>query len=227
MGYHGTFYSREFEALEREYPALKPVFENEHWQLVGTLDVIDEFGKKWDQYQVKIIYPHEFPKKVPVMFETGGRIPRETDYHVNGDGSCCLSVPALEMIILSKGINTINFIQELAIPYLANQTYKRKKGHFAGEEFAHGAGGIYQFYSDTFQTQNPVIILTLLGGLILNQLTGRNNPCPCNSGKKYKKCHLQAVQYLSPVSREMLISDYQLLNKAIENIIDNQKEEFS
>ncbi len=22
--------------------------------------------------------------------------------------------------------------------------------------------------------------------------TGRNDPCPCGSGKKYKKCHLQA-----------------------------------
>lgn len=23
---------------------------------------------------------------------------------------------------------------------------------------------------------------------------GRNEPCPCNSGKKYKKCHLKEAQ---------------------------------
>lgn len=220
MGYHGTFYSREFQALEHENPALKPVFENNHWQLVGALDVVDEFGKKWDQYQVKIIYPHEYPNKVPVMFEIGGRIPHEADYHVNGDGSCCLSVPALEMIILKKGITTINFLQKLAIPYLANQTYRCKKGHFEGEEFAHGAGGIFQFYSDLFCTQNPLLILTLLGEIILNQLPDRNDPCTCKSGKKYKKCHLRAVQYLSPVSKEILINDYQRLEKAIRNTIE-------
>lgn len=217
MSHFGTFYLNEFKILKDEYPTLKPAFENNHWQLGGTLDVIDEFGKKWDQYEVKIIYPHEFPKKVPVMFETGGRIPREPDYHVNSDGSCCLSVPALEMILLSKGINTINFIRELAIPYLANQTYKRKKGHFAGEEFAHGAGGIYQFYSEVFQTQNSVLIISLLGKIIINQLPGRNNPCPCNSGAKYKKCHLKAVQFLSPVRSEILINDYHQLIRAIEN----------
>ena len=223
MGFLNDFYSREFDALERAYPSIKPGFENKHWQLVGTLDVVDEFGKKWDQYQVKIIYPHEFPRKVPVMFEIGGRLPREAGYHVNVNGSCCLSVPAREMIILSKGINTINFLQELAIPYLANQTYRQKKGRYAGEEFAHGADGVYQFYSEVFQTQNAIVILTLIGKIALNQLPDRNDSCPCNSGKKYKHCHLLAVQHLSPVSQEILLSDYMHLDKAIKLTIEKRQ----
>jgi uncharacterized protein YecA (UPF0149 family) len=30
------------------------------------------------------------------------------------------------------------------------------------------------------------------------QITGRNDPCPCGSGKKYKQCHGQQQSALGP-----------------------------
>ncbi|MBL0215549.1 MAG: SEC-C domain-containing protein [Myxococcales bacterium] len=31
------------------------------------------------------------------------------------------------------------------------------------------------------------------GTLVVSEKTGRNEPCPCGSGKKYKKCHGEAA----------------------------------
>ena len=216
MGYRSEFYSREFKSISPEYPSLQLVFEGRNWQLKGCIEIKDEFGKVWDTYNVKVIYPSKFPKEVPILYEVGGRIPKDDEHHINMDGSCCLSIPALEMITLKKGITTSSFLKELAIPFLANQTYKRKTGKFAGDEFRHGVDGLYQFYSDTFSTKDLCTILTLLAKIVLNQLPERNELCSCESGRKYKHCHLRAVQYLSPVSSEILINDYQFLYDAVQ-----------
>lgn len=49
--------------------------------------------------------------------------------------------------------------------------------------------------------------------------TGRNEPCPCGSGKKFKKCCAQAERIeLSPETRRALAlqqSDQQLLNEMV------------
>ena len=223
MSYLSRFYQKEFKSVQQLHPGLKPEFINGLWQMKGSLDVIDEFGKNWDTYHVKVIFPNNYPKAIPTMYEIGGKIPQKGSYLVNSDGTCCLAVPALEMILLSRGINIKNFITELAIPYLANQTYKRKKGKFAGEEFEHGIQGLYDFYSETFQSKDPILIVKSIQKIILNELPDRNKPCYCGSNKKYKHCHQSAVQYLSPVSKEVLLNDYRLLFRAIENAVEANK----
>ena len=34
----------------------------------------------------------------------------------------------------------------------------------------------------------------LCGNIIVSMKIGRNAPCPCGSGKKYKKCHLIKIK---------------------------------
>ena len=34
---------------------------------------------------------------------------------------------------------------------------------------------------------------TISGGIVNDAKVGRNEPCPCGSGKKYKKCHGEAA----------------------------------
>src|SRR6185369_11333116 len=46
--------------------------------------------------------------------------------------------------------------------------------------------------------------------------TGRNDPCPCGSGKKYKKCHLQGDESVAikpvapPDAQELLMNGWRL-----------------
>jgi hypothetical protein len=37
---------------------------------------------------------------------------------------------------------------------------------------------------------------------------GRNDPCPCGSGKKYKKCHMAVDQNAAPIVRQAKSSPF-------------------
>src|SRR5690348_12820456 len=56
------------------------------------------------EYQLGIDLPPNFPAQLPVVFELGGCIPRDSDFHVNVyDGSLCLGSPlALRRIARQK-----------------------------------------------------------------------------------------------------------------------------
>lgn len=225
MSLLSDLYGREFDSIKNSHPNLQSVFKDNFWHLVGSVDIIDEFGVNWDNYQIKILFPHDFPNAVPIMYETGGRIEQNDDNHINPGGSCCLSVPALEMIILKKGITISRFLEELAIPFLANQTYKEKTGDYANGEFGHGVSGLYQFYTQAFDNDNPLVIFKGFEAIILNKIPGRNDPCFCGAEEKFKNCHLKSIEYLSPVSRKILTKDFQVIKNAVEQIIkdDNNK----
>lgn len=48
------------------------------------------------------------------------------------------------------------------------------------------------------------------------QKVGRNDPCPCESGKKYKKCCLPKDQEQKAVDEENMFEDYE---ETLEDII--------
>jgi hypothetical protein len=37
---------------------------------------------------------------------------------------------------------------------------------------------------------------------------GRNDPCPCGSGKKYKKCHMETYEAAAPFVRQAKASAF-------------------
>lgn len=217
------YYRKEFNSIKEQFPNLYPKLENGLWELIGVIDVHDENGKYWDSYEVKIRFPPNYPKGTPTMFEIGGKIPPEADYHVNNDGSCCISVPAMEMIILKKGIRILDFIEKLAIPYLANQTFKRLTGKYANGEYGHGFFGTFEFYKSAFKTESMIEIMEGLMCIIKNTLPTRNNPCFCGKNKKYKHCHLETVRYLRPVSNNILIQDFNTFLKVLNYLKEQNK----
>jgi tetratricopeptide (TPR) repeat protein len=52
--------------------------------------------------------------------------------------------------------------------------------------------------------------------------TGRNDPCPCGSGKKYKKCCLNAVSPIETNSR-FFYSDLDKLSNRVPDLIKQEK----
>ena len=44
-------------------------------------------GQITDSFELEIVIPNRFPRELPVVVETAGRIPRLGEFHVNPDGS--------------------------------------------------------------------------------------------------------------------------------------------
>ena len=119
----------------------------------------------------------------PAVYDSDGRcksiaealeVPVQ-DLHVNSDRSCCLGIQ------IDAGPTSLErFIDDLVVPFFYRVSYAERFGiarvrQDLWDEYRHGADGLRDRLSDLSSAR-----------------TGRNNPCSCGSGRKYKACCLSA-----------------------------------
>ena len=127
----------------------------------------------------------------PRVYGIGGRIAEISskhnvdaiDLHFYPDGSCCLGI----RFSPERHLTAERFVDELVIPFFYRLSYVDKHGLLAASrdlwgEYAHGEGGFREYMNEilSMAARNP----------------GRNELCPCGSGRKYKRCHLDDVAVL-------------------------------
>ena len=110
------------------------------------------------------------------------------DLHLFEDGALCLGInyaPAMNLTLQ-------RFVQEMVIPFLYRLAYTDRDGleaaraHLWGEH-SHGDAGHHEYQQEMLA--------------IAAQDPGRNQPCPCGSGWKYKKCHYEEVEAVKRILR--------------------------
>ncbi|WP_285011107.1 SEC-C domain-containing protein [Pedobacter faecalis] len=173
----------------------------------GILDVCDERGEWYGSFDVRLIASDKYPHGIPRMFETGGLIERIPDRHVNSDGSSCVAMEHVLLYRAVRGLSMNAYLQEFAWPYFANQLYFKQNGYYTPGEYAHGFKGVEQFYNESLGTADPVVAIKLIIDILNQRLPSRNDQCVCGSLKKYKNCHMKAVNYLQAVGNDRLMDD--------------------
>jgi hypothetical protein len=181
--------------------------------LAGTVKLIAEDGVLIDEYEVRIEYRPGYPEVFPFVFETGGKIPVNIDWHVyESDGHLCLCTSTDEYIKAAGGLALAPFIKAELLPYLFNQTHRRLTGFFL-QEMAHGEQG-------ELATLKMLLKTPLLGNvrwILLKIINGfhqdRTSVCFCGSKLKYRYCHRGAIDQLRRVRMERLMG----LVKMVEN----------
>jgi hypothetical protein len=147
-----------------------------------------------------------------MVFETSGRLPRNIDWHVFPDGHCCIKSYPEEIYTCRQGMSLNNFINYQVVPFFFNQKYRELNGFFLNER-KHGDAGNLQFFEDIFQTTDLKIIGRGLFRLWENGVPNRVSQCFCGSGKKYRKCHKDAMTKMSIFSQSDLQSFLSLIKK--------------
>ena len=189
-------------------------YDDKNHRIIGTLEFSAEYdkGDGWlthtpqptDQDNGKAIYdtfeieirlnfqPSAFNPWPPVI-ETAGRIQRImkkhrivdiAEMHCYSDLSenrCCLGI----QVAMGSKIEIDKFIRELVVPFFYRASYVDRHGLKAAREdlwgeYPHSQLKAYQQYSAELWNKRK---------------TGRNQPCPCGSGAKYKRCHLAEVEH--------------------------------
>ena len=206
-------YSREYDAVKNNFPKLKFYRSNNLLAIKGEIDLVDD-KDVLDTYQIAIVFPPSYPADIPELIETGGRIPRILDRHINNKSTCCIG-PRLEQIQIWLKDPTIHaYITQSVIPFLANQSYYERVGEWKNGQYDHGAGGVLSYYAESYGLTDRKLVETILNYLANNQKLGRNDPCFCESGKKTKKCHLEVYNNLrSKGSPELFEKDLGDLKK--------------
>lgn len=168
--------------------------------IVGDLILRDEAGTIIDRYSIKIVPNENYPTRFPWVFETGGRIPVNIDWHVFPDGHCCIKAIPEEILLCSRGITLLWFINEQLVPYFFNQKYREMNGFFLYER-SHGQLGTLEYFQDHFDTLNLPLILKLLKEVKNGKERKSNSKCVCGSGRKFRKCHRRSLRTLRVFSK--------------------------
>jgi hypothetical protein len=213
-----NLFDSEMAAVVEKYPKLSIIDANGIPILTGEIDLIDEFGDHRDTYSIEVHPVSTYPQRFPYVFETGGRLPRNVDWHVfESDGHCCIKVEPEEILICKRGITLLSFIEQQVIPYFFNQTFRRINGYFINER-SHGLLGVMEYYQQLFDEKNISTILRLMHFILRGEEPNRVSLCFCGSGKKYRKCHKGPYKLLHEIGLKNADVHFKLMKELWEKI---------
>lgn len=201
--------------LESRFPNLQ--YEEDSQRIVGELDFCaaydNELGKViigggtkkvnrliCDVFEIEICLSIPDGNRWPKVYEVGGRRCQITkkcnspiiDLHFySDDNACCLGLKFPD----NRSLSIRSFLEELVIPFFYRLSYTEKFGLAASRndlwgEYSHGEEGITEYLKEI--------------SIFAKQKPGRNDLCPCGSGKKFKKCHIDDVESLKRSSRAVV-----------------------
>lgn len=165
-----------------------------------------------DTFNIEIRFTKSYPFRFPLIKETGSKIPKNEDRHINSDGTLCLGNLQDEMRFCRSGITFKEFLIKILNPHLCREYFRERRGYYPNGERSHGYEGIWETYYELLETRDKKLIITELD-LILQNLNFevRNKLCYCDSGKKYKRCHLIKKGPLLDIGVKNLRLIFQLL----------------
>ncbi len=146
-------------------------------------------GDVQDAFDLEIIVPKAFPKAVPQVVETGGRIPRLADNHINGtDGTLCLGSPLSVLLRILKKPTLVGFAENCLVPYLFALSRKLSGGVMSFGELDHGMPGLRDDYQQMLGLKSQEQVAEAFRLLGMKKRRANKEPCPCGCGVRLGRC---------------------------------------
>lgn len=213
-----AWYDREPRVLElekqqvrSEYPTLHFYREGDRMIVRGSFPLRHE-GKDLERFQIEVELPRNRKDDIPVVRETGGRIPRLNDNHINElTGDICLFVPEERWRLFPVGSSLLEFLNGPVRNYFLGVALKELGEPWPFGERPHGNAGIIEFYSELIGTTEPGVVKQYVQCLSKQNFKG-HWPCPCGSGNKIRNCHASDILKL----REKI--PWQYARKSLEHL---------
>lgn len=178
----------QFDELRASYSGMTLQKTDGVWNIQGILVFIANFAEQLieDEYSILIVVPESYPKRVPVAYETGNRIPRY--FHKYQDGNLCLGEPLAVWKTFSEQPTLLGFVQKNLVPYLYSYSYLCKNGKLPFGELKHGEPGRIEYFKDVFNVQNEHSLFGIISILAQDEYRGHIQ-CPCGSKIRLRYCH--------------------------------------
>lgn len=145
-----------------------------------------------DQFRIAIEVPRGFPRDIPIVFETGGRIPRSPEFHVNADGSLCLGSPVRLLTIAAAHPTLLGFVDQVLVPFLFAVSKSLSTGcRFPFGELSHGTPGALADYQALFGLKTAQQVKLAIRALSVRKRIANKHPCPCGCGVRLGRCALR------------------------------------
>ncbi len=181
--------------LREHFRTLRLVNDGSKVSIKGALPVLAHDGTELDRFQIEIELPDDFPKSVPLVRETGGRVPRDPDRHVNFDGTACLFVRDETWKFWGGDLTLIDFIQGPVYQFFLGQIYFEAHKNWPFGERNHFARGVAEYYFDELGTHDLFVVQRFLRYLAAVNID-KGMPCYCGSPAKLETCHAGKLFFL-------------------------------
>lgn len=188
-------FAREQHEVETAYPDL--VFNASALDVLieGLFPILDG-ATILDQFAVRITLSPEYPTMPPTVCETGGRIPKTADRHVNTDtGDACVLLLEDRWRCWPLGSTLTSFLDGPVHNYFLSQTIVELGGDWPFGQWSHGFAGQQEYYKDVFDTDKPESVSKYLEYVSAKKVKGHWD-CPCGSGLRVRNCHMTAIATL-------------------------------
>ena len=165
--------------------------------LEGRLEFVLEppgFPPIGDCYSVRIEVPLGPTDSVPEVFETGRRIPRDADHHVNPNGALCLGSPWRVQQLLGRPVSLVALVERCVIPFLYAASWREQGNEgYPFAELPHGRAGLLDDYSAILGVEGSAAVLQALETLARRPREANKLPCPCGCGVRLGRCRYRYV----------------------------------
>ncbi len=183
---------REIEQVYEVYPDLNFSDDSRGDLTVkGTFPVVHE-DVVLDRYKMFMSVPREYPRCMPVLRETGNRIPRSMDRHINSDGTACLFVPDELAKWLPEGSTMLDLLRGPVHSFFLSQTYFERTRSWPFGERPHGYAGVLHAYAEVVESTDVGVGRRVMEVMAMKKANKRML-CPCGSGKRLLHCHLKEI----------------------------------
>ncbi len=156
--------------IHQEYRSLRLVIADGTSFIRGALPITADDGTELDRYQIEVKLPADFPKSVPVVRETAGKIPRTPDRHVNDDGTACLFVRDETWKYWNNRSTLVDFIRGPIHQFFLGQTYYSENGVWPFGQRKHFAEGVAEYYFEELDTKSLMVVASFLQCIALHTL---------------------------------------------------------
>jgi hypothetical protein len=178
--------------LFEHQPNLHLLVSDKGVEISGMFAVRSPDKKILDRYKILIKIPPGYPMDLPIVKETGGKIPRDIQYHINNDGTACILLPEDRWRSFPIEAPFSTYLNIPLYNFFLGQIVYRDQGKWPFGEWGHGLEGIYEYYFWLLNTRNKNVVHRFLH--ILSKYNFKKHyECPCGSGSLIRECCISKI----------------------------------
>ncbi|WP_330111087.1 ubiquitin-conjugating enzyme family protein [Methylophaga thalassica] len=140
-------------------------------------------------YRLKLVYPRDYPAKLPTVIDEEKYFPRNQEFHTYDDGSFCLGSELKIKSLLKDDRSLSAFFDKIVDGFLYAVTHRIEYGNFPYGDLDHGEQGLVDDYGEMFGVSGKLAVMRALQALGKRKREANKLPCPCGCPLRLGRCN--------------------------------------
>ncbi len=202
-------FNEHAQHLARHEPGLALVVDEQEQRAVinGRIDV-SVGGTITKAFDIEIRYTGLDPFRTPTARDPARRFPPDADRHVEPDGAFCMWLPQTDPGRFNEPDGLARYLRRVREFIVLQLMYEQRRQlhispRWPGPEWDHGINGHKQWIREQLAQHPPCKLRLFLGDIVGGRRgTSPDKPCPCRSGRTYRRCHRPVIETLRRTKKD-------------------------